>query len=97
MNTRMSGAVAFLLIMFAASAFAQAIAPKLELAFEADVDVGAPEDVGSVPGGTRRLIPINGGAFSGPLLKGRILPGGADHQLLQPEQRWKLLRRSCNG
>lgn len=60
-------------------------APKLEFAFEAHVTVGAPQEVGPVAGGTRRLIPITGGTFAGPGLKGKILPGGADHQLLQPD------------
>lgn len=60
-------------------------APRLEFAFEAHVTVGAPQEVGPVAGGTRRLIPITGGTFAGPGLKGKILPGGADHQLLQPD------------
>ena len=60
-------------------------APKLELAFEAHVEVGKPDEVGPVAGGTRRLIPILGGTFRGPGLKGKILPGGSDHQLLQPD------------
>jgi hypothetical protein len=60
-------------------------APKLEFAFEARVTVGSPLEVGPVAGGTRRLIPITGGTFAGPDLKGKILPGGADQQLLQPD------------
>ena len=60
-------------------------APKLELAFEIRAQVGKPDEVGAVPGGTRRVIPIVGGTFSGPGVKGKILPGGADHQLLQPD------------
>jgi len=60
-------------------------APKLELAFELHAEVGKPDEVGVVPGGTRRVIPILGGTFSGSGLKGKILPGGADHQLLQPD------------
>ena len=67
------------------TACGQTTPPRLELAFEASVEVGSPEVVGAVPGGTRRLIPIIGGSFSGPLVKGTILPGGADHQLLQPD------------
>jgi hypothetical protein len=68
-----------------AQAPAAPAAPKLELAFEAHVEVGKPDEVGAVPGGTRRLVPILGGTFSGPGLKGKILPGGSDHQLLQPD------------
>ena len=60
-------------------------APKMEFAFEIRAEVGKPDEVGAVPGGTRRVIPIIGGTFTGPNLKGKILPGGADHQLLQPD------------
>ncbi|HET9219732.1 MAG TPA: DUF3237 domain-containing protein [Terriglobia bacterium] len=60
-------------------------APKLELAFEIRAQVGKPDEVGAVPGGTRRVIPILGGTFTGPQVKGKILPGGTDHQLLQPD------------
>jgi hypothetical protein len=63
----------------------EVVAPKLELAFEAAVDVGDPVEVGAIPGGTRRVVPINGGTFSGPMLRGTILPGGADYQLLQTD------------
>jgi hypothetical protein len=58
-------------------------APKLEFAFEAHFQVAAPEDMGVVAGGRRRLIPITGGTFTGAGLSGKVLPGGADHQLLQ--------------
>jgi hypothetical protein len=78
-----------LLVCFAASAVfigqQQPAAPKLELAFELHAEVGKPDEVGAVPGGVRRVIPILGGTFSGTGLKGKILPGGADHQLLQPD------------
>ena len=60
-------------------------APKLEFAFELHAEVGKPDEVGAVPGGTRRVIPVLGGTFNGPGLKGKILPGGADHQLLQSD------------
>jgi hypothetical protein len=60
-------------------------APRLEFAFELHAEVGKPDEVGAVPGGTRRVIPILGGTFSGSGLKGKILPGGADHQLLQSD------------
>jgi Protein of unknown function (DUF3237) len=35
--------------------------------------------------GTRRLIPITGGEVLGPKLRGRILPGGADFQLVRAD------------
>jgi hypothetical protein len=39
-------------------------------------------DIGWVPGGHRRVVPIAGGSVSGPLLTGEIVPGGADWQIL---------------
>ena len=86
MKTYLSAvSLVFMLTATLLSAASEIAPPKLELAFEASVNVGNPVEVGIVPGGTRRLVPINGGTFSGPLLKGTILPGGADNQLLQSD------------
>jgi Protein of unknown function (DUF3237) len=87
MQTRFASVVTLAIVatLMSAHVWGQAAPPKLELAFEADVDVGAPEEVGAVAGGTRRLVPINGGSFSGPLLKGTILAGGSDSQILQTD------------
>lgn len=60
-------------------------APKLEFAFEARVQVGQPLEVGNVPHGRRRIVEILGGTFEGPNIKGRVLPGGADWQVVQPD------------
>src|SRR5262245_64040482 len=50
------------------------------------VNVAAPQDIGAVPHGTRRTAPLHGGAFEGPRLRGRILPGGsADWTLLRTD------------
>jgi len=58
-------------------------APPLRLLADLSVDVGAPLEVGAVPTlGRRRLIPILGGAAHGPHWQGRILPGGADWQIM---------------
>jgi hypothetical protein len=40
---------------------------------------------GRTPYGERRVIDIVGGAVEGPKLKGRILPGGADWQLIRAD------------
>lgn len=56
-------------------------APALDYAFEARVDIGPIIDVGEVTGGRRRVIPILGGTFDGPRLRGRVLPG-ADWQVV---------------
>jgi Protein of unknown function (DUF3237) len=57
--------------------------PRLELIFAADVRVGAPLDLGDVGKGGRRIVPITGGAFSGPDIRGTVVPGGADWQILR--------------
>jgi len=60
-------------------------APKLEFIFEARVTVGAPQELGDVGKGGRRIVPITGGEFSGPDLRGTVLPGGADWQILRSD------------
>lgn len=60
-------------------------APGLVLAFEAHVLLGTPLEVGQVPRGRRRVIPIVGGTFEGPGLKGRVLSGGADWQIVRDD------------
>jgi hypothetical protein len=42
-------------------------------------------NVGTMAGGTRRIINITGGHFSGPRLTGQVLPGGADWQWVRPD------------
>ena len=62
---------------------ADAPAPRLELIFAANVSVAPPLDCGDVGKGTRRIVPITGGEFSGPDIRGKVLPGGADWQILR--------------
>lgn len=40
---------------------------------------------GQTPYGERRIIPIIGGTVEGPRLRGRILPGGADWQIIRAD------------
>jgi hypothetical protein len=50
------------------------------------VTVATPLSIGAVPHGTRRTVPIAGGDFEGPRLRGSVLPGGsADWTLLRPD------------
>ncbi|NBQ62071.1 MAG: DUF3237 domain-containing protein [Proteobacteria bacterium] len=56
--------------------------PGLTFAFEARVDVGTPVTIGETPAGTRRIVPILGGSFEGPHLRG-IVHAGADWQVLR--------------
>lgn len=57
------------------------ITPELEFVMQLRVTISAPEGVGVIPHGSRQFIPITGGTFEGPRIKGTILPGGADYQL----------------
>jgi len=41
------------------------------------------QKVGTVPHGTRLIVPVTGGDFEGPRLRGKILPGGGDWLLLR--------------
>lgn len=59
-------------------------APELRFAFQAEAEIGAPLDFGETQKGHRRVIPITGGRVEGERLRGRIVPGGADWQILLP-------------
>jgi hypothetical protein len=52
---------------------------KIEVALE------PVRDLGETPLGRRRIIGIAGGKFAGPRLSGRILPGGADWQVIRAD------------
>jgi hypothetical protein len=62
-----------------------ALPPSLVYAFEVRAEVAPPIEVGRTPRGTRRVVPIVGGTFEGGELKGRILAGGADWQLIHED------------
>jgi len=50
---------------------------------ELRVEVGTPVEVGNVAGGRRRIISILGGTFAGPDVRGAVLSGGADWQIVR--------------
>lgn len=54
---------------------------KSEYAFTLYVKLAEPVDFGNTFNGDRRLIPITGGRFEGPKIKGEIMPGGTDPSL----------------
>jgi hypothetical protein len=45
------------------------------------VVVAPPQKLGAVSHGTRVIVPITGGTFEGPRLRGKVLPGGGDELL----------------
>lgn len=57
--------------------------PKLEFAFELNVQVSLLPEVGMTGKGIRKIISITGGSFEGPQIKGTIIPGGYDWQLVR--------------
>jgi hypothetical protein len=60
-------------------------APKTELVLEAYVKIAPAVQVGKSDAGTRRFIPITGGRFVGNGIKGEVMDGGADWQLVRPD------------
>ena len=75
-----------LLTAFSLQVFAQVETPKetpqLEFAMQLKVTIGEAYSCGETQHGERIVIPITGGTFEGPKLKGTILNGGADYQLV---------------
>ena len=59
--------------------------PSLIFAFEVRAQVSPPLELGETTRGRRRIVPIVGGTFDGPELTGRLLPGGADWQIIHPD------------
>ena len=74
-----------LLMCFALRGSAQTEMPKdtpqLEFTMQLRVTICEPYSCGETQHGKRIVIPITGGTFEGPKIKGTILNGGADYQL----------------
>ncbi|MCX7203088.1 MAG: DUF3237 family protein [Burkholderiales bacterium] len=70
--------------------------PRLEHLCDLRVEVAPVIDAGSGPFGVRRVVPIIGGQVTGARMRGRVLPVGADFQLVtgdaSPANHEKLLR-----
>ena len=56
-----------------------------EFAFEVRVSVAPPMVIPAGPQGLRRVIPILGGVFEGPRIRGTVLLGGADWQYVRAD------------
>jgi hypothetical protein len=59
--------------------------PKLQWIYTATVNISPIEQVGPVRAVTQRIIPITGGTFEGLGIKGTIVPGSADWNLLRAD------------
>ena len=58
---------------------------NLQPLFRAQITLAPPQELGDTPQGRRRIIGITGGRFSGERLSGRVLPGGADWQVIRAD------------
>ena len=63
----------------------KAATPEMEFVMQLNVTLGKAYMVGETPAGKRHVIPITGGTFEGPLLRGTIINGGADYQLISAD------------
>jgi hypothetical protein len=67
---------------------------KTTLVFTEHVSVDTMSySVGQSKYGYRNIVPITGGYFEGPKMKGEVLPGGADWQLTRPDGETELYAR----
>lgn len=57
----------------------------LQPLFRAELTLAAAQELGETPHGRRRIIGITGGRFAGERLSGRVLPGGADWQVIRAD------------
>jgi hypothetical protein len=58
---------------------------RLHGLFTAEIELAPAQELGTTPLGRRRVIGITGGRFSGERLAGRVVPGGADWQLIRAD------------
>jgi hypothetical protein len=59
--------------------------PNLKPLLKAEITLAPPLEVGDTPQGRRRIIEITGGRFEGERLRGKVLPGGADWQVIRAD------------
>ena len=60
--------------------------PRLTRVYRLEATLGQPLDLGERPQGRRRIVPLAGGTFTGPELRGKLLGGAsADWQTVLPD------------
>ena len=69
--------------------------PELEFALQLKVTLGQAFSMENTQHGRRTIIPITGGTFEGPGIKGTIINGGADYQLANAQGRTELEAIYC--
>lgn len=58
---------------------------RSEFLFSLTAGVAPPQIVGPSPAGYRRIIPVPGGSFEGPKLRGSVLASGGDWMLVRSD------------
>ena len=69
--------------------------PELEFALQLKVTLGQAFSIENTQHGRQTVIPITGGTFEGPGIKGTIINGGADYQLANAQGRTELEAIYC--
>src|SRR6202022_2193853 len=60
--------------------------PRLTQVYRLEATLALPLDLGDTAQGHRRVVPLMGGTFTGPAIKGKLLPGAsADWQIVLPD------------
>lgn len=59
--------------------------PALRPLLKAEITLAPALELGDTPQGRRRIIEITGGRFAGERLSGKVLPGGADWQVIRAD------------
>lgn len=74
---------------------------KMEHMWDARVTIDEMILLGVSKHGGRRIVPITGGTFEGPNIRGEVVPGGEDWQLVRPDGDTELyaryLLKTCDG
>jgi hypothetical protein len=86
---------AFLTLNVSAQNYPPKEAPQLEFALQLKVTLGETFGINNTQHGRRTVIPITGGTFEGPNIKGTIINGGADYQLANADGRTELEAIYC--
>ncbi|HDS1754620.1 DUF3237 domain-containing protein [Pseudomonas sp. M5] len=85
LNTSMITPLTLAALLASPAALATEAPPRLVPVYEAIVDIAPSQALGKGPLGERFIVPILGGEFHGPGLEGKVLPGGADRQLVRTD------------